>query len=319
MKKLWGSNDMGEGPNAVQWLVGDFLGQGRDYILQCWNYGSRMGMFIYGWDGSAISKIWQSSDVGQGSNAVAWLVGKMAIRRKHNVVQCFDNGGQLGIIIYAWDEVAKKMETLWTSSNVGHGSSAVKWLIGDITGGGTDKIIQCCNNNGQLSFIVYQWNGKSLDAKTFSPKEGSGAVTWHLGRIMGKKQPQIVQGYRSDKDHLGLILYDWQNDTIAPVDVNIDMKQGYQAIQWLYTDVTGKGFDDILQLWNNGYLACIQYGYNPITDKIEQIWSSSNLDQYTPAIKWITGKITGGPANEIVKIYTGAQNTLAMLVYHWKL
>ena len=75
LKTIWSSDNMGQGPGAITWLVGDFNGDGKPEIVQGWAHGSSLGMIMYGSDGrGGLKTIWSSDNMGQGPGAVSWLV-----------------------------------------------------------------------------------------------------------------------------------------------------------------------------------------------------------------------------------------------------
>jgi hypothetical protein len=50
---------------------------------------------------------------------------------RNKIIQPWDNNGRLGLIVYGFD-VPNSISTRFASSNVGQGSGALAWLIGDI-------------------------------------------------------------------------------------------------------------------------------------------------------------------------------------------
>ena len=48
---------------------------------------------------------------------------------------------------------------VWSSTDMGQGSGAVAWEIGDVNGDGRAEIIQLWNDNNRLGMIVYGWSG----------------------------------------------------------------------------------------------------------------------------------------------------------------
>ena len=101
LTRLWRSDNMGDGPGAVAWAVGDFNGDGKDEIVQCWDNDSRLGMIMYGSDGSnALTRLWRSDNMGEGPGAVTWLVGNYFGNDRDQIIQGWANGSSLGMIMY---------------------------------------------------------------------------------------------------------------------------------------------------------------------------------------------------------------------------
>ncbi|MBI3443792.1 MAG: VCBS repeat-containing protein [Magnetospirillum sp.] len=159
MKALWGTDDMGQGPGAVTWLVGDVNGDGKDEVIQGWDHDSSLGMIVYGSDGGqGMKALWGNDDMGQGSGAVAWLVGDVNGDGKDEIIQCWANGSSLGMIVYGSDG-GQGMKALWGTDDMGEGPGAVTWQVGDINGDGKDEIVQCWANGSSLGMIVYGSDG----------------------------------------------------------------------------------------------------------------------------------------------------------------
>ena len=206
---LWQNNNLGQGPGAVAWLSGDFNGDRKDEIVQCWGNGSSLGIIVYGSDGAAgLRQLWASSNMGQGPGAVSWLVGDFNGDGKDEIAQCWGNGSSLGIIVYGSDG-GSGLRTVWSSSDMGQGPGAVSWQVGDFNGDGKDEIAQCWGNGGSLGMILYGSDGgaglKTLWASG-NLGEGPGAVMWRTGRYLEGSKKQIMQGW-GNGSQLGLIMY----------------------------------------------------------------------------------------------------------------
>ena len=151
LRKMWGTGDMGQGAGAVAWLVGDFNGDKKDELLQCWANGSSLGMIVYGdAGGGAMKTLFATGNMGEGPGAVSWLVGDFNGDGKDEVAQCWANGSSLGIILYGWDAPTNAMKVLWSTANMGQGPGAVSWQVGDYNGDGKQEILQCWANGTDL-------------------------------------------------------------------------------------------------------------------------------------------------------------------------
>ena len=85
------------------------------------------------------------------------------------------------MIVYGWSGDA--MKVLWSSADMGEGSGAVSWQIGDINGDGQAEIIQLWSDGGHLGMIVYGWSAGAMKVLWSTPNigQGSGAVDWQIG------------------------------------------------------------------------------------------------------------------------------------------
>ena len=107
---------------------------------------SRLGFIVYGSDGTGgFHTTFSSDNMGEGSGAVAWLIGDVNGDSKDEGVQLWNNNDLLGLIVYGHDGTGG-FHTTFSSDNMGQGSGAVAWLIGDINGGKKDEVVQLWNN-----------------------------------------------------------------------------------------------------------------------------------------------------------------------------
>jgi hypothetical protein len=157
---------------------------------------NRLGVIVYGSDGAGgLHTTFASDNMGQGSGAVAWLIGDVNGGKKDEVVQLWNNNGRLGLIVYGSDG-AGGLHTTFASDNMGQGSGAVAWLIGDVNGGKKDEVVQLWDNNGRLGLIVYGSDGAGGLHTTFASDnmgQGSSAVAWLIGDVNGGKKDEVVQ------------------------------------------------------------------------------------------------------------------------------
>ncbi len=194
-----------EGAGAVDWQIGDINGDGKAEIVQLWNNAGRLGVLVYGWVNGGIAELWGTSDVGQGSGAVGWLIGDVNGDGRQEITQLWNNAGKLGTIVYGWSGNA--MTTI-ASGTMAAGSGAVAWQSGDLEGDGRDEIVQLWNNDGKLGIFVYGWSvdGPTPYQGTDDAGEGSGAIAWMTGRFRGPDQADILQ-FWNNAGKLGALMY----------------------------------------------------------------------------------------------------------------
>ncbi|MGH7930376.1 MAG: hypothetical protein ACREQV_21605, partial [Candidatus Binatia bacterium] len=101
-----------------------------------------LGFIVYGSDGAGgYRSIFASDNMGQGSGAITWLIGDVNGDNRDEVVQLWDNNGRLGLIVYGSND-PDEYHTIFGSSNMGQGSGAITWLIGDVNRDNRDEIVQ---------------------------------------------------------------------------------------------------------------------------------------------------------------------------------
>jgi len=135
LRQLSDNLNMGQGSGALAWLTGDFTGGGRTEIAQLWSDNGKLAMILYGTNGKGDLKELFGSEWGQGSDALpgGWLTGDFTGGGTTEIVQLWDNQGQLGITLYGTDGKGG-LTQLFRNGNMGASSAALAWLTGDFTG-----------------------------------------------------------------------------------------------------------------------------------------------------------------------------------------
>ena len=312
MQTVWGTSDIGQGSGALAWLTGDFTGSGKTQIAQPWNDNGRLGLIIYGDVNGSMQTVWGTSDIGQGSGALAWLTGDFTGSGKTQIAQPWNDNGRLGLIIYG--DVNGSMQTVWGTSDIGQGSGALAWLTGDFTGSGKTQIAQPWNDNGRLGLIIYGDVNGSMQTVwgTSDIGQGSGALAWLTGDFTGSGKTQIAQPW-NDNGRLGLIIYGDVNGSMQTVWGTSDIGQGSGALAWLTGDFTGSGKTQIAQPWNdNGRLGLIIYG--DVNGSMQTVWGTSDIGQGSGALAWLTGDFTGSGKTQIAQPWND-NGRLGLIIY----
>jgi hypothetical protein len=292
------SSDMDEGSGAVKWLAVDMDGDGRTEIVQLYDNGGSLGAIVYApnADGIGYAEVSKTTDMGEGPNAVKWLAVDMDGDGRTEIVQLYDNGGSLGMIVYSPNTTGTAYVKTWNNSEMGEGSRAVQWLAIDIDGNGRTEIVQLYDN-GNLGAIVYSptadGSGYARTGKNTDLGEGPSAEAFLAVDMHGDGKTQIVQAF--DNGNLGLIVYSPSTGgSYAQTWKSPDMGQGPGAVQWLAIDQNGDGRTEIAQLWSNdGSLGMIIYSPTADGKGYEQTYYNRNLGQTAGAVKWLTNH--GGP------------------------
>jgi hypothetical protein len=326
LSKIWGTGNFGGPGGGLAWQIGDVNGDGLDEVIRLNNSGQnmRLGMSLLGWDGAtmAMKTLWSTGDIGQGSGAISFRVGDINGDKKTEIIQLWNNGGTLGVIIYGWDGTAMAMKTLWSTGDIGQGPGAVEWQIGDVNGDGCDEIIQLWSNNGRLGVIVYGWDTTAKAIKTLWSTgdigQGPGAVEWQIGDINGDGRDEIIQLW-SNNGRLGVIVYCWDSTARAmtPLWSTRDIGQGAGAIGWRIADVNGDKKAETLQLWDNGgKLGVIVYGWDSTAKAMTTLWSTRDIGQAPGAVGWETNDVNGDGFDEIIQLRSNS-GRLGVVIYGW--
>ena len=309
---LWSTGNIGQGSSAIEFLIGDVDGDGNDEVVQLYNSGGQLGVIVYSWSNGALSTLWSTSDIKEGSPALQFLVGDVNGDGQAEIVQLYNSNGQLGVIVYGWSNDA--LTTLCSTSNIGQGSPAIQFLIGDVKGDGKDEVIQLWDHSGQLAMIVYGWSNNALTTlwSTGNIGQGSPAIEFLIGDVNGNGIAEVVQLYNSG-GQLGMNVYGWVNGAMSTIFTESDMGQGVGAEGWLIGDMKGTGSDNVVQLFDsNGSLGMNIYAWS--ANAMTTIWSTAFMGQGSPAITFLIGNLNGnGHANVVQEWANGG--TLGTIVY----
>src|SRR5271166_4952186 len=164
------------GPEGLAWLTGNFTGTENMgiQIAQPWDNNGTLGLNIYGDVGGTLQPVFTSSDMGQGSGALAWLTGNFTGTGNDftEIAQLWDDNGALGLIIYG--SPGGNPQAVFAQPDMGQSSGALAFLAGNFTGAATTEIAQLWDNNGVLGLIVYGISGGTLQTLVTYPDMGQG-------------------------------------------------------------------------------------------------------------------------------------------------
>ena len=272
-----------------------------------------------------IRKNWGSDNVsGDGPGAVSlggWLLADVNGDGRDEIVQSWNNGGKLGMIVYGTDQ-SRVMGKLWGSSNVsGDGPIAKARLVGDLNGDGRDEIIQVWDS-GNIGMIVYgaedgfvmkkHWGTSRVSA------DGAGAVKYLIGDINGDGRDEVIQAW-SNGGTLAMIVYGTDGDFVMKKHWGTSRVSGdgAGALTLLIGDVNGDGRDEVIQGWgNSSVLGMIVYG----TDGdfvMKKQWGTSRVSGDGGVVVnpggWMIGDLNGDGKDEVIQNWGGS--VLGMIVY----
>jgi hypothetical protein len=302
LQPVFTSGDMGQGSAALAWLTGNFTGTGNDFteIAQLWDDNGTLGLIIYGSPGGNPQAVFAQPDMGQGSGAVAFLAGNFTGSATTEIAQLWNNNGVLGLIVYGMS--GGTLQTLVTYPDMGQGSSALTFLVGDFTGSGATEIAQLWDNNGILGLIVYSVANGILATPVAQPDmgQGSGALAFLTGYFTGAgTTTQIAQPW-DNNGTLEMIVYGNVGDGNLGTVYAAPINQPSGALAFLTGNFIGSGYTQIAQARNNnGALQLLVYG--DIGNGGLSTVFSNDISQVPFALAWVTGDFTGTGNTQILQ------------------
>ena len=197
MQTVLSYTDTGQVPEGLAWLTGNFTGTQNMGIqlAQPWDNNGALGLNIYGNVGGTLQQVFTSSDMGQGSGALAWLTGNFTGTGNDftEIAQLWDDSGILGLIVYGIGNDGT-LETVYASP-MHQGSSALAFLTGNFIGSGSTQIAQTRDSNGSLQLLIYGNIGNNGLSTVFSNdiSQIPFALAWVTGDFTGTGNTQILQ------------------------------------------------------------------------------------------------------------------------------
>jgi len=292
----------GQVPGALAWLTGNFTGTENMgiQIAQPWDNNGTLGLNIYGNVGGTLQPVFTSSDMGQGSGALAFLAGNFTGSGTTEIAQLWDNDGILGLNVYGIGNGT--LETVFANPNMSQGSGALAFLAGNFTGSGATEIAQLWDNDGILGLNVYGIGNGTLETVFTNPNmsQGSGALAFLAGYFTGSgTTTQIAQPW-DNNGTLEMIVYGIGNDGTLETVYASPMHQGSSALAFLTGNFISSGPTQIAQTRdNNGALQLLIYG-NVGDGGLSTVFSN-DISQIPFALAWVTGDFTGTGNTQILQ------------------
>jgi hypothetical protein len=331
----------GEGSPAVGWLIGAFIEKGKDLICQPWNKHGALYMLVYMWDDTVkgmqpLKPV--STDMHEGSSAVAWLVGDFDGNLKDEVCQVWGDDDGAHMIVYALPG-QEMVEVGSTPPDTGLGYQAGAWLVGNICHPRVAKQNICQvwkKDYDALGLTIWEWTPEANNSSQMQMQaiwtshdpghdlgEGYEAVAWLIGDINGDGLDEIIQVW--DDHRVAMIVYGWVADADGPGQGgmkvlwsgDIPTAEGVGAVAWLIGDVDGDGKAEIIQIYDDDELAAsIVYAWRDGSGMVE-ISKKSYPESVSPdALSWQVGDFNGDGKIEICHIYD-TNGDIGMTVYGW--
>ncbi len=190
----------------------------------------------------AIELLFTNINLGQTSSAEAWLSADIDGDGYSEIIQPYNNNGNLGLLVYGCVNGALALR--YKNANTGQSAAAISWLCGDINGDGCDEVIQLWNNtsnNSRLGMIIYGWVGNALVPIWTSSNvagAGSGAISWLIGDINHDGRAEILQQWNNNGT-LGMIVYSFTAQGMGILWSSANLGEGPGALSWLIGDLKG--------------------------------------------------------------------------------
>jgi hypothetical protein len=157
----WVIKEGGWGDN-VKWNVGDFNGDGRDDILNVWNYGgfNTLTVRLSTGSGFAAQQHW-AIQVGGWMDSSNWVTGDFDGNGKSDVATIWNDGGLVTLGVFASNGSTFGYPNAWAIKDGGWGDN-VRWAGGDFNADGKTDLVSVWNDGGMSTLTVRQSTGSAF-------------------------------------------------------------------------------------------------------------------------------------------------------------
>lgn len=261
-------DDTGQGWGFVNFSVADLRGDGTDQVVQFWDNGN-VAAIVWGASGND----WfanlnaGSTNLGEGTGALAWLVADLRGDGKQEIIQLWHNkkNDHVGAVVYG-SSSSQLFAKLSHQDDLGEGYGAVAWCVADLNGDGRDEIVQIWNDGGQAFAIVYGANGTNGLTELWRGNLGQpvDAVSWQVADLNGDGRDEIVQLHNNGGQLAAIVYGGASGNSLVVQSTNGNLYEGPNAVKdwgWLSGNFNGPRVGEVLQFWDNGgSLGMIAYG-----------------------------------------------------------
>ncbi|WNG48092.1 hypothetical protein F0U60_31090 [Archangium minus] len=108
------SGVMPAGVGAVEWLTGDADADGQTDLFQLWDHSGSLRLIVWRSNGTGYELYGNTAGIAAGSGALKFLVSDINHDGRTDLLQCWNNAGQLNVLVHAQDSGA--FSTTWNGN-----------------------------------------------------------------------------------------------------------------------------------------------------------------------------------------------------------
>jgi FG-GAP-like repeat len=204
MVSTW-SSSAGQAHDKVQWVPGDYDGDGLTDIAELWKDGDLLSITVHRSTGAgfAPAAAWTIRDGGWG-DTIKWSSGYFDSDNKADILGVWNNGGQNTLTVRRSTGSSFTHEH-W-GINMGGWMDSTEWLPGDYNGDGLTDVAAVWNNGGAVNIAVYPSTGHSFSGwSQWAERQGGfiNGAKWSSGDYDGDgKADLFVAWAQNDRNVL---------------------------------------------------------------------------------------------------------------------
>ncbi len=289
---------------GMDWLAGDFTGDGLSDFGKVWTSNQAMDADIHATQSDGISQIQRWADQQGGKwDGMFWMAGDYNGDGRDDIMKVWDNGGMANADVHLSDGTQFLTQTRWADNQGGWGPT-VQWLSGDFNGDGNDDMMKVWNTDGGMNADVHLSDGtKFLEQVRWANQQGgiNSEMDWLAGDFNGDGRDDIMKV--------------WTENGVMNADVHISNGSGFtmqrwataqggktDEMQWIAGDFNGDGKHDIMKSWVEDGLLHADVHLSTGSSFFLQRWADGQ-GGWAPNMDWLAGDFNGDGRDDAVKIW----------------
>ncbi len=287
----WNIRDGGWGDD-IQWLPGDFDGDGRADIAAVWNDGGRNALTIRRSTGTSFThEHWITGPAaGTWVPSSKWVSGDFDGDGLTDIAVIWRDAGAATISVYRSFGKRFGKPVVWVLREGGWADS-IRWIAGDYNGDGLSDIVAVWNDGGTNTLTVRQSTRNSFITRHWGIRDGGwmDSTAWLAGDFDGDGRTDVAAA--------------WNDGGLATFAVFRSLGQSFathtqwrvrdggwgDTVKWVAGDYNADGLSDIAAIWDDG-------GSNTLTVRLSNgsTFIGTHWDirdgGWMDSTKWIAGK-----------------------------
>lgn len=254
-----------------------------------------------------------------GSGALAWLTGDANLDGKTDIIQLWNDNGQLGLFI--WGSTGSGYASVNPTSLPGS-PQALKFLAVDVNNDGRTDIAELgAQPNGKLKLTVHSATSNNV-YQTVSATEsaaGFGAVDWLTGDVDADGQTDILQIW-DNAGSVGIIFHKANGLGYVDGSANVPGATGPIAnSRFFVIDVDADGRSDLIQARNSGGFVELRLFKNSLTTggqtQFATTWLSLTSVRWN-AVDWLVGDTNLDGVPDLMQLWSDG-GRLRVTLWRW--
>jgi serralysin len=283
--------------SGMQWLDGDFNGDGKQDLVAIWRDGVYTVLDVYASTGTAFTlQRWATREASFGAGW-RWIVGDFTGDGRDDVGHMTRPFSRVYVGVYASTGSAFTWSS-WLDTEAKQ-IDLTLWFVGDFNGDGRDDLAAWWDDYGQLSMNVHVSAGTSFTPQRWATKQGNviGGMLWFDGDFNGDGKRDLATVWND----AGQITMDVQASTGTAFTLQRwATRQGslIDGMLWFVGDFNGDGRDDVATRWNDGGLITMDVQASTGTAFTLQRWATQQ-GSLIDGMLWFVGDFNGDGKDDL--------------------